>query len=105
METQKSLNSQSNLGKEEQSRRHHNSGLQVISQSYSNQNGVVQAQKWTHRSMEQSRKPRNEPTMTGSRNLRQSRKHPVLGKLGGNMQKKEIGPLSYTIHKGKFKMD
>ena len=27
----------------------------------------------------------------------------VLGKLDGNMQKNEIGPLSYTIHKNKFK--
>ena len=29
----------------------------------------------------------------------------VLGKLVSNMQKNEIGPLSYTIHKNKFKMD
>ena len=29
----------------------------------------------------------------------------VLGKLDGNMQKNETGPLSYTIHKNKFKMD
>ena len=29
----------------------------------------------------------------------------VLGKLDSNMQKKERGPLSYTMHKNKFKMD
>ena len=27
-----------------------------------------------------------------------------VGKLNGNMQKNEIGPLSHTIHKNKFKM-
>ena len=29
----------------------------------------------------------------------------VLGKLDNNMQKNENGPLSYTIHKNKFKID
>ena len=29
----------------------------------------------------------------------------VLGKLESNMQKNESGPLSYAIHKNKFKMD
>ena len=29
----------------------------------------------------------------------------VLGKLDSNMQKNEPGPLSYTIHKNKLKMD
>uniref|UniRef100_A0ABI7YX85 Uncharacterized protein n=1 Tax=Felis catus TaxID=9685 RepID=A0ABI7YX85_FELCA len=29
----------------------------------------------------------------------------ILGKLDSNMQKNETGPLSYTIHKNKFKMD
>ena len=29
----------------------------------------------------------------------------VLGKLDNNMQKDEIGPLSYTMYKNKFKMD
>ena len=29
----------------------------------------------------------------------------VLGELDSNMQKNEIGPLSYIIHKNKFKMD
>ena len=29
----------------------------------------------------------------------------VLGKLDSYVQKNETGPLSYTIHKNKFKMD
>ena len=29
----------------------------------------------------------------------------VLGKLDGYMQKNETGPLSYTTHKNKLKMD
>ena len=29
----------------------------------------------------------------------------VLGKLDSNIQKNETGPLCYTIHKNKFKMD
>ena len=29
----------------------------------------------------------------------------VLGKLDSKMQKNETGPLYYTIHKNKFKMD
>ena len=29
----------------------------------------------------------------------------VLGKLDSDMQKNELGPLSYTIHKNKLKMD
>ena len=29
----------------------------------------------------------------------------ALGKLDSNMQKNETGPLSYTTHKNKFKMD
>ena len=61
METQKTLNSQNNLDKEKQSWRNH-VPLQSILQRYSNQNSVVLAQKQTHRSMEQNRKPRNKPT-------------------------------------------
>ena len=60
--------------------------------------------------MKKNRKPRNGPTTIWSTNLRQRRKaytmekrqslkKLVLGKLDYNMQKKETGPLSYTIHK------
>ena len=36
---------------------------------------------------------------------RQSLQYMVLGKLVSYMQKNEIGPPSYTIHKNKLKMD
>ena len=35
----------------------------------------------------------------------QSLQQMMLGKLVSYMQMKEIGPLSFTIHKNKFKMD
>ena len=59
METQKTLNSQSNLEKElEES----GSPSQTILQSYSNQDSMVLAQKQKYRSMEQDRKPREKAT-------------------------------------------
>ena len=45
METQKTLNSQSSLEKEGQSRKYHTPWIQTILQSYSNQNRMVLAQK------------------------------------------------------------
>ena len=36
---------------------------------------------------------------------RQSLQQMVLGKLYSKMQKNEAGPLYYTIHKNKLKMD
>ena len=36
---------------------------------------------------------------------RQSLQQMVLEKLDGDMEKNEIGPLSFTIHKNKLKMD
>ena len=36
---------------------------------------------------------------------RESLQQVVLGKLDSDMQKNEPGPLSYTIHKNKLKMD
>ena len=57
METQKTPNSQSSLEKEEWGWRNQPSCLQIILQSYSNQDSVVLAQKQKHRSMEQNRKP------------------------------------------------
>ena len=35
---------------------------------------------------------------------RQRSQQMILGKLDGNMQKSQTGPLSYIIHKTKFKM-
>ena len=69
METQKTPNSQNNLEKEEWSWRDQAPWLQTILQSYSNQDSMVLAQKQTHTSMEQDRKPRNKPTHLWSINL------------------------------------
>ena len=62
METQKTLDSQNNLEKEEQSWRNHAPRLQTILQGCSHQNNMVLAQKQTHRSKKQNREPRNKPT-------------------------------------------
>ena len=61
METQKTLNSQSSLEKEEWTWRSQASWLQIILQSYSHQDSMVLAQKMKYRSMEQDRKPRKKP--------------------------------------------
>ena len=73
METQKTLNSQSNLEKEKRSWRNQAPWLQTILQSYSNQNGMVLAQKKKYRSMDQDRKPRNKPMHLWLTNLWQRR--------------------------------
>ena len=62
METQKSLNSQSSLEKEEWSWRNQPSRLQIILQSCSHEDSMVLQQKQKWRPMEQDRKPRNKPT-------------------------------------------
>ena len=59
METQKNLNSQSSLEREEWSWRNQSSWFQIILQSYSHQDSVVPAQKQKYRTMEQDRNPRN----------------------------------------------
>ena len=55
METQKTLNSQSNLEKEKQSWRNQAPGLQTVLQSFSNQDSMVLAQKQKYRSTEKGR--------------------------------------------------
>ena len=69
MEPEKTPNSQSNLEKENQSRKHHNPGLQAVLQSCNHQDSMVLAQEQTLRSMEQNREPRNGPTNMRSTNL------------------------------------
>ena len=61
METQKTLNSQSSLEKEEWSWKNQPSWLQIILQSYSHHDSMVLKQKHKYRPMEQDRKPRNKP--------------------------------------------
>ena len=62
METQKTPKESKQCEKEEWNQRNHTCRLQTILQSYNNQKSVVLTQKQTHRSMQQDRKPRNEPT-------------------------------------------
>ena len=69
MEPEKTPNSQSNLEKENQGRRHHNPGLQSVLQSFNHQDSTVLAQKQTLRSMEQNREPRNRPTNVWPTNI------------------------------------
>ena len=69
MEPEKTPNSQSNLEKENQSRRHHNPGLQAILQSCNLQDSMVLAQEQVLGSMEQNREPRNGPTNVWPTNL------------------------------------
>ena len=61
METQKTLNSQSSLEKEEWSWRNQSSWLQIILQRYSHQDSMVLAQKQKYRPMDQDRMLRNKP--------------------------------------------
>ena len=61
METQKILNSQSSLEKEEWSWRNQPSWLHITLQSYSHQDSMVLTQKQKYRSMEQDREPRDKP--------------------------------------------
>ena len=74
MEPEKTLNSQRNVEKENQSWWHHNARLQALLQSCNHQDSMVLAQKQTHRSMEQNREPRNGPSTLWATNLQQSRK-------------------------------
>ena len=87
--------------KEKKSWGYHNSRLQGVLQSHNHQDNMVLAQKQTHRSTEQYKEPRNGPTIVWTTNLQQM----VLGKLDSYRQKNETGPLSYTTHKSKLKMD
>ena len=62
MEIQKTLNSQSNLEKEEWNWRNQPACLQALLQSHSHQDSMVLAQRQKYRSMEQNRKPRDKST-------------------------------------------
>ena len=65
METQKTLNSQSSLEKEEWSCRNQPSRLHIILQSFSHQDSMVLAQKEKYRPMEQDRSPEINPCAYG----------------------------------------
>ena len=80
VESEKNLNSQGNIEKENQSWGHHNAGFQVVLQTCDHQDSMVLAQKQTHRSIEQNREPRNGPPTLWSANIRQSKKDYPLEK-------------------------
>jgi 16S rRNA U1498 N3-methylase RsmE len=61
METQKTLNSQSDSELKVQCQRHHNIVLQAIPQSYNNKNSMVLAQKQTGKPMNQNKRSRHKP--------------------------------------------
>ena len=65
METQKTLNSQSNLEGKKWSWRNQTPYLQTILQSYSNQDNMVLAQKQKYTSMEQDKTPEINPCTYG----------------------------------------
>ena len=73
MEIQKTLNSQSNLEKEEWNWRNLPAWLQTLLQSHSHQDGIVLAQRQKYRSVEQNRKPRDKSMYLGTPYLRQRR--------------------------------
>ena len=73
MEIQKTLNSQSNLEKEEWNWRNQPASLQALLQSHSHQNSILLARRQTYRSMEQNRKPRDKSTHIWTPYLRQRR--------------------------------
>ena len=69
----KTLNSQSNLEKEEWNWRNQLAWLQALLQSHSHQDNMVLAQRQKYRSMEQNRKPRDKSTHLWAPYLRQWR--------------------------------
>ena len=59
MEIQKTLNSQSDLEKEEWNWKNQPTSLQALLQSHSHQDSMVLAKRQEYKSMEQNRKPRD----------------------------------------------
>ena len=87
METQKILNTQNSLEKEEWSWRNQlqitlkflPSRLQIILQSYRHQDSMVLAQKQKYSPVEQDRKPRNKPTHVWVPSFLQRRQEYTMG--------------------------
>ena len=80
MEIQKTLNSQSNLEKEEWNWRNQPAWLQALLQSHSHQDSMVLAQRQKYRSMEQNRKPRDKSTYLWTPYLQQRRQEYTMEK-------------------------
>ena len=69
MEPGKTLNSQRNVEKENQSWRHHNSGHQAVLQSCNHQDSMVVAQKQTPSSLNRLKNPEMDPRLFWVTNL------------------------------------
>ena len=81
MEPQKTLKSQSNLEKKQQSWRYHTSWFQIILQSYRYQNSMVLAEKQTHTDhWKQNWERRNKPIHIRKINLQQRSKEHKMEK-------------------------
>ena len=80
VETQKTPNIKSSLEGKKWSWTNQTPWLQMILQSYSNQDNMVLAQKHKYRSMEQDRKPRDKHTHLWSTNLWQRRQGSTMEK-------------------------
>ena len=78
METQKILNSQSNLQKGKCFWRNQTPCLQSILQNYSNQNSLLLGQKQKYISLQQDRKSRDKPSHLWSPNLRKRKLEYIL---------------------------
>ena len=85
METQKTLNSQCSLEKEEWSWRNQPSWLQIILQSYSHQDSMVLPQKQKYRPKEQNRKPRHKPMHLWAAYFWQRRQEYKMGQRGSTL--------------------
>ena len=80
MEIQKTLNSQSNLEKEEWNWRNQPACLQTILQSHSHQDSMVLAQRQKYSLMEENRKPRDKSMYLWTPYLRQRKQEYTMGK-------------------------
>ena len=80
MKIQKTLNSQSHLGKEEWNWRNQPVRLQTILQSHSHQDSMVLTKRQKYRSMEQNRNPRDKSTNLWTPYLQQRRQEYTMEK-------------------------
>ena len=87
MEMQKTLNSQSNLEKEEWNWRNQPAWLLSLLQSHSHQDSMVLAQRQKYRPMEQNRKPRDKPTHLWTPYLWQRRQEYTMEKKDNHFNK------------------
>ena len=79
MEPKKDFEQLSNLEKEEQSWKNHNTEYQTTLQGHCNQNSLVQAQEQTYRSVKQNRDPKSQLMPLWSINIGQMIQEHTIG--------------------------